>query len=130
MNATIDWNAVGTFVRVVEAQSFTRAAHALGLPTSSVSRAVARLEDSLGVRLLQRTTRRLHLTDAGRLYYETVRGALQELESAGARVNSLGAEPRGTVRVTAPPDLALIALPEIVRDFVKSHPKVHVDLLL
>jgi DNA-binding transcriptional LysR family regulator len=130
MNATIDLNRVAVFLRVVESGSFTGAAQALELPKSSVSRSVQHLEDSLGVQLLQRTTRKLHLTDAGRLYYEQARIALSQLGDAGAAVSSMRAEPRGTVRVTAPPDLGVIALPEIVADFVAKYPKVQIDVSL
>src|SRR6266478_5238537 len=72
MVSTIDLNRVRLFVRVAEAGSFTGAARLSGLPTSSVSRAVAALERELAVRLIQRTTRRLQLTEAGRVYYESV----------------------------------------------------------
>jgi DNA-binding transcriptional LysR family regulator len=76
----MDLNRVAVFVRVVETESFTAAAAALGLPKSSVSRAVSRLEDDLGVRLLQRTTRKLSLTDAGRTYYEHCARIVSEIE--------------------------------------------------
>ena len=72
----MDLNHVAIFVRVVELESFTAAAEQLGLPKSSVSRTVSRLEEDLGVRLLQRTTRKLHLTDAGHAYFERAKGAL------------------------------------------------------
>ena len=99
----MDLNEIGVFVRVVEHASFTAAAQSLGLPKSSVSRSVSRLEQSLGIRLLQRTTRRLQLTDAGRAYFEKARAALAELEQASADVVKLGSEPRGTVRLTIAP---------------------------
>jgi DNA-binding transcriptional LysR family regulator len=72
----MDLNQIRTFVRVVESGTFTAAAAALGLPKSSVSRGVASLEEALGVRLLQRTTRKLSLTEAGRQYFQQVRTAL------------------------------------------------------
>ncbi|HEY1533947.1 MAG TPA: LysR family transcriptional regulator, partial [Polyangiaceae bacterium] len=78
----MDLNHVSVFVRVVELESFTAAAGQLGLPKSSVSRTVTRLEEDLGVRLLQRTTRKLHLTEAGQAYYERARLALGGLEEA------------------------------------------------
>src|SRR3954467_15340693 len=114
MRATIDLdlNLVTIFARVVELGSFTAAAAALGLPKSSVSRSVARLEEELGVRLLQRTTRKLSLTDAGRLYFEKARGAMASLDEAAATAADMGKEPRGVVRVTAPVDLASAILAE------------------
>src|SRR4051812_33799834 len=98
--ATVDLNRISIFVRVVETESFTAAASALGLPKSSVSRGVSKLEEELGVRLLQRTTRKLSLTDAGRTYYEGVRQALQGLGEATGLIKELGSEPQGLIRLT------------------------------
>src|SRR5258706_3294839 len=103
-DSTIDLNRVRAFVHVVEDGSFTAAARRLGLPKSSVSRSVTALERSLGVRLLQRTTRALHLTDAGQTWFAQVRPALASLTDSTASVRELDAEPRGLVRVTCPPD--------------------------
>jgi DNA-binding transcriptional LysR family regulator len=126
----MDLNRVTNFVRVVDHGSFTAAARVLELPKSSVSRSVAFLEKELGVTLLRRTTRKLHLTDAGRIYYDKARIALGELEDAGATVTRLGTLPQGTVRFTAPPDMAAMVLSPIIADYVRKHPKVHVDLSL
>jgi DNA-binding transcriptional LysR family regulator len=126
----VDLNRIATFVRVVEAGSFTAAAAALGLPKSSVSRNVARLEDDLGVRLLQRTTRKLQLTEAGRLYFEHVNAALGGLDEASRAVTELSREPHGTVRVTAPPDLATSYLADVFARFQRRHPRIRVDLNL
>jgi DNA-binding transcriptional LysR family regulator len=125
----MDLNRVAVFVRVVQAGSFTAAAAALGTQKSSVSRSVAALEADLGIRLLQRTTRKLSLTDAGRAYHERARDALASLEEAREAMSSLGSEPRGLVRVTAPVDLAS-ALAEVTTRFLRSHPAVHVDVAL
>lgn len=124
----MDLNDVTLFARVVEAGTFTAAAASLGLPTSSVSRGVARLEHSLGVRLLQRTTRRLRLTDAGQAYLEHARVALSELDQAADRVRALGAEVRGTVRLTASVDVGVHLLPPIVTRFIARHPHVRVEM--
>ncbi len=125
----MDLNRIAVFVRVVQAGSFTAAAAALGLRKSSVSRSVAALETDLGIRLLQRTTRRLSLTDAGRAYYDHTRDALAGLEEAQQAVSSLGAEPRGVVRVTAPVDLAR-DLAVVTAAFLRAHPGVRVETLL
>src|SRR5438128_1571819 len=101
MNETIDLNAVATFVRVVERDGFTNAAEALGVPKSTVSRSVKRLEHELGVRLLQRTTRKVSLTEAGRAYYERVSAALSGMDEARAAIGDMQDTPRGIVRVTA-----------------------------
>ncbi len=125
----MDLNRIAVFVRVVEAGSFTGAAAALGVRKSSVSRSVAALEAALGIRLLQRTTRRLSLTDAGRAYYERARDALAGLEEAEHALSALGAEPRGLVRFTAPVDLAGDLAP-VVSTFLRAHAAVRVETLL
>ncbi|HYQ14280.1 MAG TPA: LysR family transcriptional regulator, partial [Polyangiaceae bacterium] len=98
----MDLNLVTAFVRVVEQQSFTSAAKALGLPKSSVSRRVTELEEELGVQLLHRTTRKLALTEAGRSYYEQAEKALTELQAAAESATGMDTEARGIVRLTAP----------------------------
>ncbi len=125
----MDLNRISVFVRVVEAGTFTAAAAALGVRKSSVSRSVAALEASLGIRLLQRTTRKLSLTDAGRAYYERARDALAGLEEAEQAILALGAAPRGLVRVTAPVDLASDLAP-VVSAFLRAHPAVRVEMFL
>jgi len=129
LHATIDLNRVAVFHRVVEAGSFTAAAADLGLRKSSVSRSVAALEADLGIRLLQRTTRKLSLTDAGRAYHDRARDALAGLEAAREAASALGTEPRGLVRITAPVDLAG-ALAGATAPFLRAHPAVHVEALL
>ncbi len=126
----MDLNHVAVFARVVELESFTAAAKQLGLPKSSVSRTVTRLEDELGVRLLQRTTRKLHLTEAGQAYYERARVSLIGLEEAASAATNLSAEPRGTVRVTAPANMGILNLGDLVARFVRKYPLVHVEISL
>ncbi len=126
----MDLNRIATFVRVVEKESFTAAAAALGVPKSSVSRSVARLEEELGVQLLQRTTRKLSLTDAGRDYFQRARLALDGLDEANAAVSESGANPHGVVRVTAPVDVGVLMLADIVAAFVRKHPGIRIDLSL
>jgi len=126
----MDLNQISTFVRVVEAGTFTAAAAALGLPKSSVSRGVSQLEDALGVRLLQRTTRKLNLTEAGRLYFMQVRSALGALEQANGAVADTGTEPRGLVRLTGPGDFSGGLLSEVISEFVRAYPLIHVDVTL
>jgi DNA-binding transcriptional LysR family regulator len=127
---TIDLNRIRHFVRVAEAGSFTGAARLSGLPKSSVSRAVAALERELAVRLIQRTTRRLHLTEAGRAYYESVSRALSGIDEAAAAVSELQDTPRGQVRITAPPDLGQWLLAPSIARFVMRYPDVHVEVSL
>lgn len=123
----MDLNEVLVFARVVQAGSFTTAARLLGMPKSSVSKKVADLEDRLGTRLLQRTTRRVGLTDAGRVYFERSSRILAELEDADQAVSRLQTMPRGLLRVTAP--LAFGRLGPIVADFLTQWPEVQIDLV-
>lgn len=125
-----DLNDVVALVRVVEAGSFTAAAAQLGLPKSAVSRRVARLEEALGVRLLQRTTRSLHLTDAGVAYHARAAGALAALGEARDVATEATGEPRGTVRLTGPIDLGGGVLAEVLTMFAREYPKVCVDVEL
>ncbi len=126
----MDLNRIATFVRVVEKESFTAAAAALGVPKSSVSRSIARLEEEIGVQLLQRTTRKLSLTDAGRDYFQRARIALDGLDEATAAVSESGVKPQGVVRVTAPGDVGVLMLADIVAEFVKKYPGIRIDLSL
>jgi DNA-binding transcriptional LysR family regulator len=122
----MDLKRITVFVRVVESGSFTGAAAALGIRKSSVSRSVAALEAALGIRLLQRTTRTLSLTDAGRAYYDRARDVLAGLEEAEHAAEARSVEPRGLVRLTAPVDLAgNIAL--VTSTFLQAHPAVRIE---
>lgn len=124
----MDLNRVATFVRVVEAGTFSAAATLLRLPASSVSRSVAKLEAELGIVLLERTTRRLSLTDAGRVYYERAREAVAGLDEATALAGEAAREPSGTVRIAAPPEVAR-RLAVVLGTFLRNHPKVHADVI-
>jgi DNA-binding transcriptional LysR family regulator len=126
----MDLNRALTFARVVEDGGFTAAARTLRTPKSSVSRAVALLEEELGVRLLQRSTRKVELTEAGRVFYDRASRALAGLEDAEAAVSDLQASLRGAVRVTAPPDAGAGILAPVVARFVERHPAVQVELVL
>ena len=122
----MDLNRVAVFVSVVAAESFTAAASRLGIHKSSVSRGVAQLEEELGVRLLERTTRKLSLTEAGQAFYRRAQPAVAGLEEASAEASSLRLEPRGTVRMTAPLELGVAVLPKLVVEFTRQYPKVQI----
>jgi DNA-binding transcriptional LysR family regulator len=127
---TMDLNRAVTFVRVVEDGGFTAAARVLGVPKSSVSRSVSLLEEELGVRLLQRSTRKVQVTEAGRVFYDRASRALAGLEDAEAAVSDLQSSLRGSVRLTAPPDAAAGILAPLIARFVELHPAVHVECVL
>jgi DNA-binding transcriptional LysR family regulator len=117
-------------VSVVNAESFTAAAEKLGIPKSSVSRSVAQLEEELGVRLLQRTTRKLSLTEAGQAFYQRAQPAMLGLEEAEAEVTATRQDPRGTIRMTAPVEMGHVLIPKLVVEFTQKYPKVHISLSL
>ena len=122
----MDLNEMLVFARVVQAGSFTAAAAALGMPKSTVSRKVSDLEERLHSRLLQRTTRKLSLTDVGRTYYDYCARIVGEVEDAERAVSTLQETPRGLLRVTAPINVAFLG--PIVSDYLKRYPEVRLDL--
>jgi DNA-binding transcriptional LysR family regulator len=124
----MDLNLVRTFARVVESRSFTAAARSLDLPKSSVSRAIARLEEQLGAQLLERTTRQLQLTATGRAYYDGASRALAALAEAEQMVAESQGEPRGTVRLTAPVGVDRNFLSDVVTRFAAEYPSIHVQV--
>ena len=119
---------IEVFVEVVDAESFTGAAKRLGMPTTTVSSKVARLEARLGVTLIQRTTRRLHLTAAGMSYYGHCVRALSEMAEAQSELADAAGEPTGLLHITAPADLARCVLPPIVERFLRTYPRASVEL--
>src|SRR5918995_2106794 len=126
----LDLNDILIFARVVEAGSFTAAARLLGMPKATVSRRIVALEREVGVRLIQRTTRSLNVTDAGRLYYEQSSQALRTIEEANLRLAEARAEPSGTIRISAPVGFGDSFLTGAVFDFLGEHPKTKVELCL
>ncbi len=123
----MDLNRAATFLQVVESGGFTAAATALGLPTSSVSRSIAKLEEDLGVVLLERTTRRVALTEVGRAYFERVREALAGLDEATAVALDAAREPHGLVRIAVPADFAP-ALAPVIAAFLRLYPKIRIEV--
>jgi DNA-binding transcriptional LysR family regulator len=120
--------AMGAFRAVVEEKSFSRAAHRLGLSTASVSRLVADLEDHLSTRLLHRTTRSLHPTEEGRVYYERCTRILDEVDHTERELREARDVPRGVLRVTTSPALGAFTLAPLLPSFCKKHPEVRVDI--
>lgn len=126
----MDFNETAVFVKVVQAGSFSAAARQLGVPTSTISTRVARLEQRLGVTLLQRTTRRLHLTEAGTLYYEQAAPGLDYLLQAEAALDEARQLPAGKLKVTAPADMGDLLLAGLVRRVQATFPALAVEMVL
>ncbi|MCK6454201.1 MAG: LysR family transcriptional regulator [Alphaproteobacteria bacterium] len=121
---------MAVFARVVEEKGFTAAARSLNLSKAAVSKQVARLEDRLGVRLLNRSTRRLGLTEAGRDYYERAQRILAEVEDAEQAASSRVVHPRGLLRVNAPVSFGQTYLTPILPAFMLRWPELKVELTL
>lgn len=126
----MDLNRVAILVRVVEEGGFTAAAKALGLPKSSVSRAVALLEAEVGARLLRRSTRKIALTEAGAAFYERASRGLAAVAEAREVVVDLEARLRGPIRITSPVDAGVWMLAPVVAAFAAQHPEVNVEVVL
>lgn len=121
---------MSVYIKVVEMGSFTAVANHLDSTVGNVSRAVSALENVLDARLLQRSTRRLSVTDAGRRFYERCTKILADLESAEAEASNAALEPRGTLRVHCVPGLARHLVTGAVLEYRQQFPEVTVDLLL
>jgi len=123
-------DGMATFVAVAETKGFRAAGERLGVSHSAVSQTLRRLEERLGVPLVRRTTRSVHLTEAGERLYASVRPALDEVRAAVAAVGELGDQPRGTLRVhTASAALTLIG-EALLGGFLVEHPYVQLDLVV
>ncbi|MEP6898099.1 MAG: LysR substrate-binding domain-containing protein [Rhodanobacter sp.] len=124
-----DLNDLYFFAAVVEHSGFSAAGRALGVPKSRLSKRVAQLEERLGVRLLQRTTRRFVVTEVGERFYAHCRAVLEEAQAAQDAVDELRAEPRGVVRLSCPISLAQTVLAYLIPEFLALYPKMQVRLL-
>src|ERR1051325_2302218 len=122
-------DAIAVFVKVVQAGSFTHAAKLLNMPNSTVSAKVAALEKELGITLLQRTTRSLHLTEAGEVYFRRCLRALEELQAAENELAADRGAPKGVLRLTAPVELGRSVLPPVLDVLMKRHPAIEIDLV-
>jgi DNA-binding transcriptional LysR family regulator len=124
-----DLNDLYFFAAVVEHGGFSAAGRALGIPKSRLSKRVAQLEERLGVRLLQRTTRRFVVTEVGERFYGHCRAVLEEARAAQEAVDELRAEPRGVVRISCPVSLAQTVLAYVLPDFMARYPKLQVRVM-
>lgn len=126
----MDLNEIAVFVKVVQVGSFNQAAKQLNMPNSTVSAKVSALEQRLGVTLLHRTTRKLHITQAGQNFFQKCQLGIAELKNAEEEVTLSQGEPQGTLLLTAPPVLGANLLPEILTQYMKKYSKVSVELIL
>lgn len=117
-----------TLVTVAKLGSFSFAAREFGVTPGMMSKQVKQLEDSLGVRLLHRTTRGVSLTDAGELYVEEVIRILQKVEDVEGSVSALSAGPRGVLRISCPPSFGRTVLTPIISNFVNANPELRIEL--
>lgn len=123
-----DLNDLYYFAMVVDHGGFAAAERALGIPKSRLSRRIAQLEVDMGVRLLQRSTRRFAVTDVGVSVHRHAQSMLAEAQAAREAVDRLSAEPRGIVRVSVPVGIAQQSMPKLLPDFLASYPEVRVQL--
>jgi DNA-binding transcriptional LysR family regulator len=122
--------ALRMFVRAVEAGSFSKAAIATNTKTSTVSRAIASLEEDLGVSLFNRTTRRAHLTEPGATFYEHARGVLRGLEEARDAASAMEGRPQGLIRLHVPSAFARLHIIPFLPDFLAAYPDIRLDVSL
>jgi DNA-binding transcriptional LysR family regulator len=125
-----DLNDMAYFAEVVDRGGFAAAGRALGLPKSKLSRRVSELEQRLGVRLLQRTTRKLSLTEAGEVYHRHAVAMREQADAAEEAVAVVQSEPRGTIRVTCPITLAQTTISPLLPRFLQGHPLVRIEMQL
>jgi len=123
-------DGIDVFVRVVQEGSFAAAARLLGMPTTTVSAKIARLEERLGVTLIQRSTRRMHVTEAGEAYFASCVEALNALDAGQSRLAAASGKPSGLLRITAASDIASTVLPPFCERFLEAHPDVSIELVV
>ena len=123
-------NDIAVFVQVVDEGSFTKAAERLQLSRSVISKYVTRLEERLSVRLLNRTTRRLSLTEAGRVFYDHSRRGLQDIEDAQLEISRLQEKPRGVLRINSPMSFGIMHIAPLLPEFQRQYPEISVDMNL
>lgn len=125
-----DLNAMALFVRVIEYKSFTATSKQLHIPISTISRKVAELEKQLGVRLIERSTRSLRLTEIGQEYYRYCRRGLEEFDAGALAINDRQSEVSGTLRLSIPPNIADILVAPIICGYQQAYPKTKIKVLV
>ncbi|ABZ78577.1 transcriptional regulator, LysR family [Shewanella halifaxensis HAW-EB4] len=125
-----NWEGVSEFVAVAEAESFTKASQRLGISTAQVSRQISALETRLASKLFHRTTRKVSVTEVGRIYYQHCRQVLDGLEEAERAITNLQTTPRGLLKITAPVTYGEKTIAPLINDFVVQYPELEVKLNL
>ncbi|AIW16113.1 LysR substrate-binding domain-containing protein [Vibrio tubiashii] len=125
-----NWEGVSEFVAVAETQSFTSAAKKLDTSVAQISRKVALLEERLAVKLFNRTTRRVSVTEAGQLYYQQCKHLVEGLELAELAVTQMQSTPKGLLKVTAPVTFGEQNLAPLLHQFLERYPQVDLELML
>jgi len=125
-----DLNDIAVFVKVAQFESFTRAAHSMGIPVSTVSRKISELEAGLGVTLLQRTTRKLTLTSQGRDYFNQCSEPLNLLFDAERVLTQTQKKPEGLLKISVPVILGQEPFLEFISGFLKNYPRIKIDLFI
>ncbi|PHQ80997.1 MAG: hypothetical protein COB66_03380 [Coxiella sp. (in: Bacteria)] len=123
-----DIEHIMTYIKVVELGSFTSAAHDMNLSKSVVSKHVSSLEESLNTRLLKRTTRKLSVTDVGKVFYEQVKNIPYEVENAQQAIQPFNDEPHGLLKVISPANFIASLKTDVVPDYLLKYPKVNLSL--
>jgi DNA-binding transcriptional LysR family regulator len=126
----MDFDGIAIFVKVVQAGSFSQAARILRIPNSTVSAKVSALEKKLGVTLLQRTTRKLRVTQAGEAYFGRCVQALEHLQAAENEIATAKRNPQGLLRITASVAVGHSLLPALIPSFLKEYPEIEIELLI
>ena len=124
------WDGISEFVHVAEHESFTRAAKELGISTAQVSRQISALEKRLNIKLLYRTTRKVSLTEEGRVFYQHCRGVLDGLDAAEQAVSNLQSKPQGRIKLTAPVTYGEQQLLPLINDFMVQYSDIEVTAFL
>lgn len=124
------WHAIKAFISVLELRSYTAAARQLGISRSHLSKQISSLEDNIGVRLLNRTTKHVSPTDIGQSYYDTCVRSINQLEEAEASLGALRSAPRGSLKILSPKSLAILELVDFTRSFVKRYREIDVSITI
>jgi len=122
------FNGMTTFYEVVRSESFTRTAELLGCSTSYISKEVSKLEARLGVRLLNRTTRRLSLTPEGRVYYQRCKQIIEDTTELEREISGHQLEPQGVLKISCPVTFGLSKLRPVLAEFMALYPKIELDI--